>query len=182
MFADMLAHLNTPTVLVGGFSVTMLVGLVMALVFGLAFLAMRGAGLKYKIGAVAIVPVVIATTALALIAQLSHPRELSLSWLRSQGEKGVAVHSSVVHPPRRIHIWIDVNGEPRAFFVKWSKELEKSLQDARKKSQQGRKGQLRFRFEPSLENDPRFYSMPWPAPEPKDVPKKREPYRFEHDA
>lgn len=180
--ADILAYLKTPTVLVGGFTITMLVAVVMVLILTLAFLAVRGTGLKYKVSALAIVPLVFVTTAVALVAQLSHPRELSLSWLQSQGESGVAIHASVVHPPKRIHLWIDVDGDPRAFFVAWSKELEKSLQAARKKSKDGRKGQLRFRFEPSLEEDPQFYSMPWPAPEPKDVPKRQEPYRFEHDA
>jgi hypothetical protein len=182
MLAELLAYLKVPTVLTGGFTFSALFGMILALLFVLGFMALRGPGLKYKLTAILLVPLIVATTALALVEQLSYPKELARAWLHTQGEAGVAVHYAIVQPPKKVDLWIDLDGQPRAFWLPWTKELEKSLQAALEQSQSGRNGQLRFRFEPSLEQTPQFYSLPWPAPPPKDEesPAKK-PFRFQQE-
>lgn len=56
------------------------------------------------------------------------------------------------------------------FFGPWSQALEKSLQEAREGWKDGKGGTLRFRFEPSLEKEPKFYNMPWPKEPEKQPP------------
>lgn len=175
-------YLTAPTVLIEGFSVTSVAAIVVVCMLILAFFTIKLPGLHVKVMTIMLIPVATAALAGAMIEQLSHPKELSEVWLESRGENGLAIHKAIINPPNRIHIWLDIEGEPRAFFVSWSKELEKSLQKAMEESRDGRRGQLRFRFEPSLEERMQFYAIPWPAPIPKDVePPTSEPYRFEQE-
>lgn len=179
---DVLQILKVPTVFMAGFSISLVVGVVLVMLGALAYFATRAPGMQSKIAGVTLVPASIALVGVALVEQLSHPKELSLAWVVSQGENGIAVHKTIIDPPKRIHLWIDIDGTPRAFFLHWSKALEQSLQEALKRWKEGQAGKLRFRFEPSLETEPQFYVMPWPAPAPKDEKPGPPPRRFEQDA
>lgn len=180
---DILSGFKVPTTLIDGFTINMIVLAVILGVMLLAYLAMRGPGIRSKIVAFAMIPFIGCAVIYAMLEQLSHPKELSISWLKNQGENGVSIHGTIIVPPRLIHIWIDYDHEPRNFFVPWSKELEESLQAAMEENKDGEGGDLRLRFEPSLDETMKFYSLPWPAPAPKDEPGESEdPLRVEQDA
>lgn len=180
--SDLVSSLKVPTLLIEGFTVNAIALVAICIAVVLAGLAVRAPGIRPKVAAVAAVPLLTATIAYAMVEQLSHPKELALWWLKAQGENGVSIHNTIVIPPKWVHLWMDVEGEPRHFFIPWSEDLEQSLRQARKE-QEGRKGELRLRFEPSLEREPKFYSMPWPAPPPKDeTPPANNPIVVERDA
>lgn len=174
----MLDFLKVPTVLVDGFSINTLVALPIAVVVALAYFAMARRGITTKIAAICLATSTLPAFSVAMIEQLSHSKELSLQWLRTQGEQGIVIHKAVIRPPVMIELMIEEDDASRLFHVPWSEELEKSLQDAMEQSQDGRKGQMRFRFERSWEKEPKFYSMPWPAPPSKD---EKKPKVFKHE-
>ncbi len=163
------AHVfEVPTVLIGGITLN---GVVALMLFGLlfmAFLSMRGSGVWYRTAALVSLLTVALFMFVGITEQLSHAKKLSLFWLKNQGEKGLMVHSTVVRPKERIFLWVYFDGAPRSFWVPWSQKLEDNLREAQKQSAQGRAGMLRFRFQPSLEQEPQFYTMPWPSAPQKD--------------
>jgi len=177
-----LSSLKVPTILAYGFTVNAVAMVVVGCVFALAYFAIRAPGFWSKVATVVLIGSTTTSLAFAMVEQLSHPKELSLSWIQEKGEEGIAVHNVIIKPPESIHMWVDIDGSPRAFWVQWNKQLEQSLKNAMKQWGDGTKGQLRFRFQPSLEKDPKFYLQPWPMPRPKDVPVPRKPYRFEQEA
>ena len=175
---NILEFLKVPNVALFGFDVNALTAVVVAMVLAITAIAVRARGLSCKVGAVALFLAMAPVLFVALAEQLSHPKELSLKWVQQQGQKGMRVHSVVIRPPEKIYLWLDINGTPRAFWIPWSKPLERSLRRALEQWGDGRNGMLRFRFQPSLETEPRFYMMPWPAPPPKDAPPVPRPYMF----
>jgi len=167
---DILTSLKVPTVMVDGLSVNALVLAVLAIVMILAFLAMRGRGFLPKVSAVVLALLVSVPLTVALAEQLSHPKELSLDWVEAQGEDGLLVHAVKDEGPDRIQLWLDIDGHPRAFFLPWSEELEKSLREAAEAIQgpDGLQGDLRLRLQNSLKSDPQFFGKLWPMPPLKE--------------
>ncbi|MES2006804.1 MAG: hypothetical protein V4436_01710 [Patescibacteria group bacterium] len=179
---SVLQSLKVPTVLIGGFDLTVLCVLIFVVVFMLAFLALRGRGRGSKILTVVLVLLATPTLAVALVEQLSHPKELDLAWLKTLGPRGLLVYKSVSEAPVRVHIWIDIDGEPRAFYIPWSQSTEDSLGLAEEQNESAGGGDLRLsskNFEASLDDQPpMFYAEPWPAPTPKEVEPETAPRNF----
>lgn len=177
---ELYAHVfETPTILVGGFTVNALVLFCLLAFIALAYVATRAPGLKWRIMSVGLAVCGAFLLLVALNEQLSHAKKLSFAWLEEQGEFGVPIHATVIKPPVKIILWIDVGGEPRSFWVVWSESLEKKLQAALEKWRNGRGGRLMFRFQPSLrESDPEFYLMPWPKPPEKNEEDRTKRFKF----
>lgn len=170
---------STPTFLAGGMTVNTVVVLLLFSLVALAYLAVRGVGVQYKVAALSTLFAALAFTLISLNEQLSHPKQLSLFWLQQQGEKGVAIHGTVIKPKDKILLWVDIDSTPRNFWIVWSQALEEELQKALEKWQNGRNGTLRFRFQPSMkEVEPRFYVMPWPKPPEKHEGEPGKRFKF----
>ena len=169
---ELLEFLKVPTVYV--------IAAACLLVFtGVSYLALKSSGILLKVLVLLAVLVVPGLFGVALIEQLSHPKPLSYAWLKHQGEKGVRVLKPILDPPRSIHLWLLIENEPRAFFVPWSEEMEQELMEAMERWQNGKNGQLLFRFEPSLDDQkPTFDVMPWPAEPEKEPTPPKEPRRL----
>jgi len=180
---SVLQALKVPTILVGGFDLTVLAVLILVVVFLLGFLALRGRGVGPKILTLVLVLLATPTLAVALVEQLSHPKELDLAWLKTLGPRGLLVYGSVSEPPKRVHIWIDIDGQPRAFYIPWSQQTEDSLGQAQQENDKAGGGDLRLRaqnFEDSLDDQsPMFYPEPWPAPAPKEEVPATAPRKFD---
>ncbi len=176
-FNDLLAILKVPTIFLGGFTVSALIIALCAALFLLAFYAIQRKGLTAKFITVFVLLFAVPGFFVAMVEQLSRPKELSMQWLQQQGEKGISVDSVKVSPPRRIYIMMEQGGESRLYYIPWSKKAEESLKKAieKRKGREGKGGgDLRLRFERSLEDEPQFYETPWPAPPPKDGDGDRE--------
>ena len=179
---NLLLTLKVPTVMVKGFTINMVAAIAVGIGMRLALLAIRARGFLPKVCALAALPLMGTSVAVAMVEQLSRPKELSIAWFQAQGTDGVSIHSTIVMPPEKIHVWMDVDGEPRNFYVAWSEQIERSLTEAQKALEGSGGGQLKLRFEPSLETKLQFYPMPWPAPAPKDQPLQDDPMVVEQEA
>ncbi len=130
--------------------------------------------------ALLLVPVSVALLTVSLAEQLSHPKELSFHWLKQQDKHSLSIHEAILQPPKAIHLWVSIDGKPRAFFIAWSEELEATLQAAKRKLRDGDGGDLQLRLD---DKSFTFDVEPWPAPAPKSVePETAQPRRFEQDA
>ncbi|MEK7628054.1 MAG: hypothetical protein AAB421_01385 [Patescibacteria group bacterium] len=180
-FYDLMSWFEVPTVLFGDFTFSALILVVLMGTLGLVYFAVRAPKLPQKITAMILCVAVWGMLFVSHVEQLSYPKKLSLTWVKQQGKVGMAVHSAVMRPPKRIYLSLDIAGEPRGFWIPWTKELEKSLGTAleERRKKEGR-GTLMFKFEPSEEKERfRFYLMPWPVPPDKDEnTRPPEPYRL----
>jgi hypothetical protein len=188
-FDELLALLKVPTVFFGGFSINSLIVVLLGALFLLAFYAVQRRGLSAKLITVIVILAAVPGFFVAMVEQLSRPKELSMQWLREQGEKGISVDSVKVTPPKRIYIMMEQEGESRLYYIPWTKKAEESLRKAleARKGRPGKGGDLRLRFEESLEKEPQFYELPWQAPPPKDggdenAPAPQRPFVVEREA
>lgn len=136
----------------------------------LAWKGVRAPGVMSKTVVIVLVPV-IATVGLVLAhEQRSWPKRLAFEWIQGQGEDGIAVKDAIFQPPVRISVFTVIGNQPRLFEIPWSERLEKQLREALRGAQGGQRGQVRLRYQPSLEDDPQpnAYMKPWPAPTPKE--------------
>lgn len=179
-------HLDTPTVLVGGTTFNMLVALILFGVIALLYFGVRNRTFGWNTAAFAAGLAMTAVLVVSHAEQLSHPKKLSGEWVKTQAEgNGVEIFHVIEKPPEKFHLWINVEGSPRSFWVVWTQQLEKSLQEARKSQKSagkegrgsiwlkyGKKPQKRDgkeQYEPSLEEEEFYFHLkPWPAPPPKD--------------
>lgn len=175
--------LKVPTVMIDGITFSAFSIVILLLVIVLAAFALRGRGLKSKLGAVALAMTILLGLTVAYAEQLSYAKELDLAWLKSQGEDGVRIYGTYSHAPETIDLWMEIkdeHGEPRSrlFFIPWSEALERSLAQADAAITAAGGGELMLRIEPSLEKEPQFYPIPQLAPPPKDEVPQQAPRRF----
>lgn len=181
----MLERLKIPTVLVDGFSINAVYAFAALLTVGLCYLAMRAPGIRSRVLSFLAACLVVSTSMLAGIEQLSYPKPIAISWVMAQPNHEIVMLS----PPiirlesERVEMLVDVQGTARFFWIELTSDLAESLRKALEKWAHGLNGSLRLRIEPSWKQvPPQFYVAPWPAPPPKDRQEPSEPHRFRNDA
>lgn len=125
-----------------------------------------------RLGALAVAALFLPLTYASFASLLSKPKPVSLEWWLSEADEATVL-SSTIKEDVGIFLWLQLAevAEPRAYVLPWNRDLAEQLQTAAREAEQ-QKGQLqmRFPFEPSLDElKPKFYAMPQPAPPPKDL-------------
>lgn len=104
---------------------------------------------------------------------LGRPKPLALEWKRSDlGD--AAVLGARLDEGEAIYLWLGLEQlpEPLSYVLPWDEDLAKQLHAAQRQAEeQGTDLRMRGPFETSTEKDePLFYALPQPAPNPKSVP------------
>jgi hypothetical protein len=176
---NLFERLKVPTFLADGFTVSVLTVILVILLLALTYFALRGRGLWYRLGALALFVAAVPTIVLAVNEQLSYGRPLSIEYLETlqESENGLLVYGVKIYAPKTISLWADINGEDRLFSIPWSEPVEKSLEGATNALAAAGGGELRLRkgrTDPSLADDEQapleFYPEPWQEAPSKDAP------------
>lgn len=109
---------------------------------------------------------------------LSLPKPVELEWWLVHAKEATVLGNSI-RENDAIYVWLQLEDttEPRAYALPWSRDLAEQLQAAQREAEENQTlVQMRLPFERSLdEREPRFYAMPQPPLQPKDL--ERSPAR-----
>ncbi len=133
-----------------------------------------------KVGAIAIVAMILPSSYLTILDLLSRPKPVSLEW-SSRDLSEATVIGAHLKEGDRIFLWLRVEGvdEPRYYVLPWDEQVAKQLYGAQQEAQaKGTEVRMNRPFaKNSIDADMMFYALPQRAAPPKQSPPNN-PYYF----
>lgn len=128
--------------------------------------------LPLKIGALAVLALLMPTVYLGLNAMLSRPKPVSIEWLAAPDEDAKVV-AAYMDEDEAIYLWLKLagEGEPRAYRMPWHEQRARELHEAQQAAEQaGTEVVMRKPFaRDDRESPPMFHPEPQEAPPPKQT-------------